>query len=321
VHSPEVAELLSPSNVIGCKGLCVDTGYCETYNRPNVTLIDVIGEPIEAITPAGIRAKDQEYAVDAIVFATGFDAMTGALLKIDSRGTGGQSLKERWRGGPKTYLGLGTAGFPNLFTITSPGSTSVLTNMLPSIEQHVEWVADCTGICGNTASAASRSDVRPRRTGWRMFAKSPVGHCAPPAAPGTSALTYRASRASSCHTSAASRPMCRNAAQLPLTATRVRSGLGRTGPRLAINKASISRPLGEVSKASTSEGDFSDFGRWTIRPPSSHIHRNVLRSARSPLDCFEIRLPQKHALRPLQPQWQRRQSGEADTSASRWEQL
>ncbi len=98
MHSPEVAELLSPSNVIGCKGLCVDTGYCETYNRPNVTLIDVIGEPIEAITPAGIRAKDQEYAVDAIVFATGFDAMTGALLKIDSRGTGGQSLKETWRG-------------------------------------------------------------------------------------------------------------------------------------------------------------------------------------------------------------------------------
>ena len=145
VHNPEVAELLSPSNVIGCKRLCVDTGYWETYNRPNVTLIDVSGEPIEAITPAGIRAKGQEYAVDAIVFATGFDAMTGALLKIDIRGTGGQSLKEKWREGPKTYLGLGIAGFPNLFAITGPGSPSVLTNMVPSIEQHVEWVADCIG--------------------------------------------------------------------------------------------------------------------------------------------------------------------------------
>ena len=84
VHDPEIAEMLSPRNVIGCKRLCVDTGYWETYNRPNVTLIDVSGEPIEAITPAGIRAKDQEYAVDAIVFATGFDAMTGALLKMTS---------------------------------------------------------------------------------------------------------------------------------------------------------------------------------------------------------------------------------------------
>ena len=105
VHDPRVAEMLSPRNVIGCRRLCVDTGYWETYNRPNVTLIDVSGEPIEAITPAGIRAKDQEYAVDAIVFATGFDAMTGALLKIDIRGTGGQALKEKWREGPKTYLG------------------------------------------------------------------------------------------------------------------------------------------------------------------------------------------------------------------------
>jgi cation diffusion facilitator CzcD-associated flavoprotein CzcO len=145
VHNPEVAEMLSPRNVIGCKRLCVDTGYWATYNRPNVTLIDVSGEPIEAITPAGIRARGREYPVDAIVFATGFDAMTGALLKIDIRGTGGQTLKEKWREGPKTYLGLGMAGFPNLFTITGPGSPSVLTNMLPSIEQHVEWVADCIG--------------------------------------------------------------------------------------------------------------------------------------------------------------------------------
>jgi cation diffusion facilitator CzcD-associated flavoprotein CzcO len=145
VRDPKVAEMLSPRNVFGCKRLCVDTGYWETFNRPNVTLIDVSGEPIEAITPAGIRARGQEYTVDAIVFATGFDAMTGALLKIDIRGTGGQTLTDKWREGPKTYLGLGIAGFPNLFTITGPGSPSVLTNMLPSIEQHVEWVADCIG--------------------------------------------------------------------------------------------------------------------------------------------------------------------------------
>ena len=91
-----------------------------------------------------MRQGGRVYAVDDIVFATGFDAMTGALLKIDIR-VGGQTLKEKWREGPKTYLGLGIAGFPNLFTITGPGSPSVLTNMLPSIEQHVEWVADCIG--------------------------------------------------------------------------------------------------------------------------------------------------------------------------------
>jgi len=145
VYDPDVAELLSPRNIFGCKRLCGDTGYWETYNRPNVTLIDVSDEPIEAITPAGIQVKGQDYAVDAIVFATGFDAMTGALLKIDIRGTGGQTLTDKWREGPKTYLGLGIAGFPNLFTITGPGSPSVLTNMLPSIEQHVEWIADCIG--------------------------------------------------------------------------------------------------------------------------------------------------------------------------------
>src|SRR5258706_881637 len=110
--------MLSPRKVIGCKRLCVDTGYWETYNRQNVTLIDFSGEPIEAITPAGIRAKDQEYAVDAIVFATGFDAMTGALLKIDIRGTRGQTLKDKWREGPKTEFGLGIARLPHPLPIT-----------------------------------------------------------------------------------------------------------------------------------------------------------------------------------------------------------
>ncbi len=143
VKDPEVAEILSPTNIIGCKRLCVDTGYWATFNRPNVTLVDISDEPIERITPTGLRVKGRDYTFDSLVLATGFDAMTGALLKVDFRGRGGKSLKERWSEGPKSYLGLAVVGFPNLFTITGPGSPSVLTNMLPSIEQHVDFIADC----------------------------------------------------------------------------------------------------------------------------------------------------------------------------------
>jgi cyclohexanone monooxygenase len=142
VADPAVAELLAPRNTIGCKRLCVDIGYYETYNSPHVKLVDVNKSPIEAITPKGVKAAGREYEVDAIVFATGFDAMTGALNRIDIRGRGGLALRDKWSEGPKTYLGVGVAGFPNLFTITGPGSPSVLTNMLPTIEQHVEWIAD-----------------------------------------------------------------------------------------------------------------------------------------------------------------------------------
>ncbi|MDP6390274.1 MAG: NAD(P)/FAD-dependent oxidoreductase [Alphaproteobacteria bacterium] len=143
VQDPAVADLLCPTSLFGCKRVCVDTGYYETYNRPNITLVDVSQTPIEAITPDGLTVGGEAYGFDAIVFATGFDAMTGALQRIDIRGTGGRSLNEKWVEGPRTYLGLAMAGFPNLFTITGPGSPSVLTNMLPSIEQHVEWIADC----------------------------------------------------------------------------------------------------------------------------------------------------------------------------------
>ena len=143
VRDPVLAAKLAPTQIVGCKRLCVDTGYYETFNRPNVALVDVGETPIEAITPAGIRVGGREYAFDCLVFATGFDAMTGALLKIDVRGRAGQTLQQKWAEGPRTYLGLQTVGFPNLFTITGPGSPSVLTNMLPSIEQHVEWIADC----------------------------------------------------------------------------------------------------------------------------------------------------------------------------------
>lgn len=143
VKDPKTAEALVPKNIIGCKRLCVDTGYWATFNRPNVTLVDISDEPIERVTATGLRAKGQDYAFDCLVLATGFDAMTGALLKVDFRGRGGVSLKEKWNEGPKTYLGLTVVGFPNLFMITGPGSPSVLTNMLPSIEQHVDFIADC----------------------------------------------------------------------------------------------------------------------------------------------------------------------------------
>jgi cation diffusion facilitator CzcD-associated flavoprotein CzcO len=145
VRDPAVADLLAPRSVFGCKRLCIDTGYFETFNRPNVTLVDVSRTPIERISEEAIVVDGRDYAVDAIVFATGFDAMTGTLQRIDIRGRGGRSLQDKWAAGPRTYLGLAMAGFPNLFIVTGPGSPSVLSNMLPSIEQHVDWIAECIG--------------------------------------------------------------------------------------------------------------------------------------------------------------------------------
>lgn len=144
VHDPDVAEALLPrSHALGTKRMCVDTNYYATFNRPNVSLINLKNTPIEEITPQGLRTQDKTYELDSIVFATGFDAMTGALFNIEIRGNANQSLKEKWVEGPRTYLGVMTAGFPNLFIITGPGSPSVLSNMMVSIEQHVEWIADC----------------------------------------------------------------------------------------------------------------------------------------------------------------------------------
>ena len=145
VRDPAVAEILSPRSVVGCKRLCIDSGYFETFNRPNVSLIDVSKAPIERIAQEAIIFGGKGYPVEAIVLATGFDAMTGALRKIAIRGLGGQTLEDKWAAGPRTYLGITTAGFPNLFIITGPGSPSVLSNMLPSIEQHIDWIADCIG--------------------------------------------------------------------------------------------------------------------------------------------------------------------------------
>lgn len=149
VTDPAVADLLIPKGYpFGGKRICVDTNYFETFNRDNVTLVDVKDTPIERITPTGIIVDGHEYEVDIIVFATGFDAMTGSILKIDVRGREGESLTQKWSEGPRTYLGLATAGFPNLFIVTGPGSPSVFSNMVVSIEQHVDWIADALAHLG-----------------------------------------------------------------------------------------------------------------------------------------------------------------------------
>jgi cyclohexanone monooxygenase len=150
VKDPATARALCPtSHPIGSKRICVDIGYFETYNRENVRLVDLTKAPIERVTAdgiqiaGGIQTTDEHIPLDALVLATGFDAMTGALLRVDIRGAGGQRLSDKWSAGPQTYLGLMVAGFPNFFTITGPGSPSVLSNMIVSIEQHVDFIMDC----------------------------------------------------------------------------------------------------------------------------------------------------------------------------------
>jgi cation diffusion facilitator CzcD-associated flavoprotein CzcO len=155
VKDPQVAEKLTPRSFpIGTKRLCVDTGYYATFNRDNVSLVDLREEPIETVTAKGVKTAQREYQVDAIVYAIGFDAMTGALSKIDIRGRGGAALKDEWAHGPRTYLGLMVAGFPNLFVVTGPGSPSVLCNMAVAIEQHVDWIADCIAWMGERQMGA-----------------------------------------------------------------------------------------------------------------------------------------------------------------------
>jgi cyclohexanone monooxygenase len=144
VDDPATASALSPTDYpCGSKRLCVDIDYYETFNRPNVTLVDIRTTPIERITPTSVETTEDTFELDTLVLATGFDAMTGALSQIAITGTGGQALADKWRDGPRSYLGLAPAGFPNLFLITGPGSPSVLSNMVVSIEQHVDWISDC----------------------------------------------------------------------------------------------------------------------------------------------------------------------------------
>ncbi len=160
VRDRETAKLLQPENYpFGSKRLCVDTDYYATFNRPNVALVDISSGGIEEILPNAVRASGGDYEIDALVLATGFDAMTGSVAKIDIRGRGGMTLKQKWAEGPKTYLGLMSEGFPNLFVITGPGSPSVLSNMIVSIEQHVDWIADCVAFMheqGRTTIEATR---------------------------------------------------------------------------------------------------------------------------------------------------------------------
>jgi cation diffusion facilitator CzcD-associated flavoprotein CzcO len=166
VTDPVTAETLCPRTFpVGTKRPCLDTGYYATFNSPHVHLVDLRQTPLTEFTATGLRTTGREYEFDAIVFATGFDAMTGALTSVDIRGRDGVSLAVAWAGGPRTYLGLAVAGFPNLFTVTGPLSPSVLSNMVVSIEQHVDWITDCVlhlRTSGHTAIEATAA----AQDGW-----------------------------------------------------------------------------------------------------------------------------------------------------------
>ncbi|WP_326542625.1 flavin-containing monooxygenase [Pseudorhodoferax sp.] len=191
VHDPRVAQQLTPDYAIGIKRLCLQTGYFDAYNRDNVTLVDVKNAPIESIVPDGIQTRTQHYALDAIVLATGYDAVTGALNNIDIRNGDGAALSAKWAEGPRAYLGLMSAGYPNLFLVTGPGSPSILANVVMAIEQHVEWIADCLqhlrsqGFARIDASAQAEADwvqevnaiahrtLLPTANSWYMGANIP----------------------------------------------------------------------------------------------------------------------------------------------------
>lgn len=159
VKDPQTAEKLCPKDhPLGSKRICVGTEYYETYNRDNVTLVDLKQEPIRQVTARGVDTSERSFEVDALVFATGYDALTGALTQIDIAGSGGARLADKWKDGPPTYLGVMTAGFPNMFIITGPGSPSVLVNMVVGIEQHVEWIADCIAYMRDNGYAVIDAD-------------------------------------------------------------------------------------------------------------------------------------------------------------------
>ncbi|MDA7726000.1 NAD(P)/FAD-dependent oxidoreductase [Pseudomonadales bacterium] len=144
IDDPETAKALMPRGYpMGCKRQVVDIGYYEAFNRDNVSLIDLREDPIERINESGVCTAGGQHDVDVLIYATGFDAMTGAINNVSITGRSGTKLKEKWENGPRSYLGLQIAGFPNLFTVTGPGSPSVLSNMLVSIEQHCDWITDC----------------------------------------------------------------------------------------------------------------------------------------------------------------------------------
>jgi cyclohexanone monooxygenase len=159
VKDPAVTEKLIPRyNPFGTKRLCLDTNYYQTFNRDNVELVDLRETPIICITKAGIKTSRREYSFDLIVFATGFDAITGPLLALGITGTGGVKLNEVWKDGPQSYLGLMVSGFPNLFTVNGPSSPGVLANMLQSIEHHIDLIAGCIAHMENNGIARVDAD-------------------------------------------------------------------------------------------------------------------------------------------------------------------
>jgi len=175
VRDPAVAELLCPKDhPLGTKRICVDTDYYATFNRDNVTLVDLRASPIEAVMPQGLQLAGRSLEVDAIVFATGFDALTGSILKVDIRGSGGAALRDKWSAGPLNYLSFGTAGFPNLFLLAGPGSPGVLANVVMVLEQHVEWLA---GLLQHAAErGATRIEVQPEAEAeWVAHANEVAG--------------------------------------------------------------------------------------------------------------------------------------------------
>ena len=171
VKDPEVARKLIPSGYpIGTKRLPLDSEYFETFNRDNVELVDLRESRIEEIVATGIRTGDKTYELDAIVFATGFDALTGPLTRLGISGRGGQKLESKWSAGPRTYLGVCTLGFPNMFMITGPGSPSVLGNMPVSIEQHVDWICDCIAHLRENGASTIEATMEAEQT-WSAHVK------------------------------------------------------------------------------------------------------------------------------------------------------
>jgi len=166
VEDPRTAASLVPTHPFACKRPIIDQGYYETYNRDDVTLVDLRNGPIVAVTPTGIQTEQGFHELDVIVYATGFDAMTGALTRIDVRGRDGMSLKDFWASeGPSSYLGLAVAGFPNLLIVQAPGAPAAATNFVAALEQHVERIGSCLTYLRTTATAPSRHFRRRRRNG------------------------------------------------------------------------------------------------------------------------------------------------------------
>lgn len=165
VRDPATAALLSPRHTIGCKRLCVDTGYYATYNRPNVSLVDISQHPIDEITATGLRTGGKNYEFDAIVLATGFDAITGTVMRLDLKGRGGLRIQDKWKPGPLNCLGLMTQGFPNLFHVAGAGSTSAFTVVTVSIEHHVNWIGDCIAWLNNNGHRAIEPTLK-AETEW-----------------------------------------------------------------------------------------------------------------------------------------------------------